>query len=270
MSHTLTEATTFPSTVTVPDAGDARTAASVNVAFQALADRTRNLYNLTNGIADSLDWSGQISGDGSATINVGGIRSFVRNGVNYGAAPGTVVTSGLANNTWYYVYAYIGAGIQYEYNTTVPDASLVYKSGDATRRYLGCFRTNGSAAPVAFRGVNGRYVLSRPQQVLAAASYGSVLFRATSLVSGVPPHSRMARLRTVLLSLAAGVVGNLVLRATGEASASGEHTVGQLTNANGNATWEGLLATDASQSIDHKLTNINHAVDMFVTGFEEG
>jgi hypothetical protein len=48
MSHTLTEVSTYTSSVTVPDPGDARTAASVEVGFQALSNRTRY-------IKDTLD-----------------------------------------------------------------------------------------------------------------------------------------------------------------------------------------------------------------------
>jgi hypothetical protein len=45
MSETLVEdGSAFPSTVTVPEDGDARNAASVVVGFQSLANRTRHLY----------------------------------------------------------------------------------------------------------------------------------------------------------------------------------------------------------------------------------
>lgn len=43
MAHALTETTTFTSSVTVPDDGDTENAASVEVPFQALANRTKNL-----------------------------------------------------------------------------------------------------------------------------------------------------------------------------------------------------------------------------------
>jgi hypothetical protein len=45
MPAPITEVDTFTSTVSVPVAGDARTATSLLTAFQALANRTRNLLN---------------------------------------------------------------------------------------------------------------------------------------------------------------------------------------------------------------------------------
>lgn len=45
MSHALVETSTFDASVTVPDGGDARTAASVEVGFQALANRSKYLHD---------------------------------------------------------------------------------------------------------------------------------------------------------------------------------------------------------------------------------
>lgn len=45
MAKVLTEVDTFSATVTVPEGGDARNAASVEGAFQVFANRTRNLKN---------------------------------------------------------------------------------------------------------------------------------------------------------------------------------------------------------------------------------
>ncbi len=45
MSKILVEGTTYPASITVPVGADARTAASIEPAFQNLTDRTRNLKN---------------------------------------------------------------------------------------------------------------------------------------------------------------------------------------------------------------------------------
>lgn len=50
MSHNLTESATYTADVTVPDDGDARNAASVNTAFQALANRTKFLKAQTDAL----------------------------------------------------------------------------------------------------------------------------------------------------------------------------------------------------------------------------
>jgi hypothetical protein len=53
MAHNLTELDIFSSTVTVPDGGDPRTAASVELPFQSVANRTINLRNRINNIGSS-------------------------------------------------------------------------------------------------------------------------------------------------------------------------------------------------------------------------
>jgi hypothetical protein len=56
MSEVLVEdGATFPSSVTVPEDGDARNAASVVTGFQALADRTRHLYKMVTGVFTFAD-----------------------------------------------------------------------------------------------------------------------------------------------------------------------------------------------------------------------
>jgi hypothetical protein len=60
----------------------------------------------------------------------------------------------LANSTWYYVYAYDNAGtVDYLLSTTAPRASRQYRNSvDGSQyRYLGCFVTNPSGAPLPFR-----------------------------------------------------------------------------------------------------------------------
>lgn len=50
MAHNLTDVDVFTSAVTVPDGGDPRTAASVEVPFQALANRTLNVKNKVDNL----------------------------------------------------------------------------------------------------------------------------------------------------------------------------------------------------------------------------
>lgn len=80
----------------------------------------------------------------------------------------TINPTGLAADTWYYVYAIDTAGaLSFEYNTTIP---VVYmgtakqKSGDSSRRYVGGFKTMvGSTNIMAFRRDRGR-VFWKPSQ----------------------------------------------------------------------------------------------------------
>lgn len=68
MSHGLTESTTYDATVTVPDDADTANAGSVNVAFQAIANRTKQLRSkipasaggnqqLTMAAAKATNWA---------------------------------------------------------------------------------------------------------------------------------------------------------------------------------------------------------------------
>lgn len=54
MPQDLTEAEEFSEPITVPESGDDRTAASIVPAFQALANRTRHLFNLITGFVDAV------------------------------------------------------------------------------------------------------------------------------------------------------------------------------------------------------------------------
>jgi hypothetical protein len=68
MAHNLTEDDDFPSTVSVPDGGDPRVAASVEPAFQSLADRTRYLGNRVAHYARfAIDTTGGLGGAGVAS-----------------------------------------------------------------------------------------------------------------------------------------------------------------------------------------------------------
>lgn len=51
MAHNLTEADTYTANVSVPDAADARTAASVETPFQALTNRAKYLYTRLTKLA---------------------------------------------------------------------------------------------------------------------------------------------------------------------------------------------------------------------------
>jgi hypothetical protein len=74
MAHNLTDVDTFTSAVTVPDGGDARTAASVEVPFQALSNRSRNNKNRIDGIGVT---SGLVATHASGIqARAGDVRAF--------------------------------------------------------------------------------------------------------------------------------------------------------------------------------------------------
>jgi len=156
MSHTLSETASFDANIVVPDNGDALDATTADAPLLKLANRTKHLR-----FDGRLDWNGEISNTpSSADVVVGPIPYLSLGGVLLSTSSSTnVTTSGLAADTWYYLYAYNDAGsLLIEYSTTGPDASRVFKSGDTTRRYLGLFRSNGSSVILPFRAHRGEYL----------------------------------------------------------------------------------------------------------------
>lgn len=173
----------------------------------------KKLYDSLRALRDALLfellWSGDFAVSGSAannfTVTLGAISSvFVYDGTNYvplAYAGGTINQSsvfggggtlGAAADTWY-VYVYSNAGTAaFEISQTAPGASKVFKDGDNTRRYLGCFLTNGSGVPLAVRACHGHYVYEA--QATAASSLVATAATAVSLATLIPAHARIAKL----------------------------------------------------------------------------
>lgn len=203
MSTVLTETSSYDATITVPASGDARTASSVNTAFQSLTNRSKYLYDhMPNGLlvgGDRADCS-----DG-ATVNISAIKSVIIGNKSYSASAQALTNSSLegggsfANSTWYYVYCYVSAGsLAFQISTTAPEASLTWKTGVTTHRYLRSFRTNSSGTVYRFRACGGRVIYRRSAHspgtfsVLAASADGS--FTDVNCAGFVPPHARLITL----------------------------------------------------------------------------
>jgi hypothetical protein len=109
----------------------------------------------------------------------------------------------LANGTWYYVYAFCNgtATTQAYISTTAPESSLTWRTGaEGVDRYIGCFRTNGSGAPLPMRMHRGRYTYR-----MSRIGFGGYLSKTTFTTSwvaydfsaGVPPHATVATVRVL-------------------------------------------------------------------------
>ena len=220
MSHDLTLASKYDpaDSIAVPDDGDDLDAVVVAVLFQTALNRTDLAKD---GLLARVAWSGDLSVDagGSNTsfaVNVGAIFQLVNASssiVRVGSAAATTIglskTEGplanLANSTWYYVYAFMSGGsVDYAISSTPPLASRRTKSGDSTRAYLGCFRTDSSGAPLPMFAVRGRNVYRRSAVTttlealrITSASAGPTDLTLAPGGSGttlVPPHARIALL----------------------------------------------------------------------------
>lgn len=286
MSTTITEVAEFTETVTVPQDGDARTAASVVTGFQGVADRTRALRGATQG---QFVWSGDFSvaAGGSLTsfsCRVGAIGklfvadslgvyrtgSAIESSVTQAKIEGGGGTLGAVARYWY-VYAFLTTlgAVDYAISLTGPSSDKRFKSGDATRVYVGCFRTLSTGAPLPAHKVGGCYLYR-------ASALGSNELRAInvsaatgatnqSLAALVPPHARMAK-----LTLAATGDSNeaaLSIYYPGDTAAASA----RLYAATGfSASAQVDVATDDSQTVDYAVTGSGSpAATVHVAGFYE-
>ena len=148
----------YPNTIFIPTNDDfPANAETVRAGFAALADRTRQLQNFVQWhrprVAVRCDDGANLVFE---TLGAVAVYDEVNDQWLLFRAPfmGTQIslnTSGLANSSWYYVYAkQTNGALDFDISTTAPDAILVGKgaSGDTRFRYLLCFRTEIGRAHV--------------------------------------------------------------------------------------------------------------------------
>lgn len=271
MPTNITDVSAFTSPVVAPADGDTRNAASVNVAFQSLADRTRILLD---ALIVRLVWSGDfaVASGGSLTsfsISVGAIGQLLAADSNgdyrvASATAGTVTQAHILGGggtlgavaQWWYVYAYVTTlgAVSYEVTTTAPESSRRCKLADATRAYLGCFRTLATGAPLPAQKANGRYLYrasalgsNELRVVNVSAATGAT---AQSLATLVPPHGRIARL---LLSVS-GDVNQAALSIFYPGDTAAESASCYAASGGASNQIHVDVPTDASQVVDYSLT----------------
>lgn len=293
MPTTLTETSAFGTSVAVPATGEARTAASVQTPFQELANRSRASLNGLLGLLSGAEVVEVPAGGtlSSFTLTLGDIRGVVLtcgDGATRCLADSSITVTEAdieggggslgASAQWWYIYAYAATTtLAYEISTTAPAPDLVWKSGSAnTKRYLGCFPTTGSGAPIALRKCRGRYLYSLSDlgatalRVLtggAATSYTDV-----DLSGFVPSHGRRVELSAYLIpnTAVATTIGSATLRKNGAASAG---VVG--IECGTGTQWPSVervfsLECDSSQLIEYKVAGANApTINLDLIGFEE-
>lgn len=176
----------------------------------------------------------------------------------------------LSNSTWYYVYAFCDgtATTAFYISTTAPEASLTWRTGaEGVDRYIGCFRTNGSGAPLPMRMHRGRYTYR-----MSSIGFGGYLSKTTFTTSFVaydfsmalPPHARIATVRVLAVD---GTNPPLVNVRTPGDTADVYVTQSPATNAFGVFDVE----TNSSQDLEVQLGNATGAAASFVdvVGFSE-
>lgn len=254
--------------------------------LQKLADRAAFARDAAS---QKIDWTGEISVDPGGTnstfaVNVGAIGSVVLyDGSKYVALFAAATTIGaskisgggnLANSTWYYVYAFNNAGsVDYEISTTAPLASRRTKTGDTTRRYLGCFPTLSTGAPVPLRASRGRYVYRHSGSAVAdtrvLSSGNQTTNTAVDCSALVPPHARLATVRAELVSTATAI-NYAYVRTDGDSGA--DEIAIPLPNINAVTTSMIFdIELSNSRNIAYRVTNTTGApgLTLFVGGFYE-
>ena len=257
------------------------------------------LYNRTahheGALSAHLSWSGDfdVEAGGSAssfTITLGAINAV--NLYNASAsvvkayAGGTIGASKVqgggatlgASAGWWYVYAFLNSGsLDFEISTTAPNANRAIKNGDATRVYLGCFRTLSTGAPIPVQASRGRYVYDLGDcavadvRVLSAGA--ATTFTVVDCSTLVPPHGRIASLDVrAVLPLGGGAASSAVEVQKYGAAGAASHIV--YCGAGGAldptaATFDVRL--DASKRAQYKVNGGANApvVDILVAGFYE-
>ncbi len=265
------------------------------VGSAAIWKRVFNARKFLSDVAFGVfDWSGDFAVSGSAansfTVTIGAInalslydgtdfRVVASSGASASAADveGGGGTLGAAVD-WWYVYAYRAVGtttVSYEVSQTAPNASRTLKSTDNTRRYLGCFRTNGSGVPLAVRASRGCYVYRTQQAVLVngtATSATQVYERpdGTTEEPLIPDHARLVDLGARLSRGTDGTLKTLTVGVTSTDQAfqiDGEGVGG----ADRSVYGRGLIETDSSRRIYYALSSSTGgvSVDLWAHGWRE-
>jgi hypothetical protein len=172
----------------------------------------------------------------------------------------------------------IAGAIAFESSTTAPAAGLVFKTSDTTRRYITCYRTNGSSVILPFRKVGNKYIYARQETPAASALIALSAGAATSLTdvslaSWMPPHSRIA-LVEAKFNPVRGSFDTCELR--GKSAGTGENYLMQFEGVNGvgqpsdDAFYKDFeLVTDSSQVIQYKVNSSDSRLRLYANGFIE-
>lgn len=177
----------------------------------------------------------------------------------------------LANDTWYYVYAFCDgtATTQAYISTTAPEASLTWRTGaEGVDRYIGCFRTNGSGAPLPVRMHRGRYTYRMSSigfGLYLSKTITTTVMTAYDFSTGLPPHARIAHLH--LLAVDAAAIPRVQVRTPGDTT--------DVYVCAGSVIGQSVVAThsvelDSGQDVEAQIANASgNLSEVDVVGFEE-
>lgn len=183
------------------------------------------------------------------------------------AATAVQVASGFVNG-WNYIYTRVSSGVAaYSVATTAPEATLRYKTGDETYRYLCCvFVSAGNLKN--FHVTDFDYVYGEQQLAGSNVTTTGGSYTTLSLANYVPPTTQ--RIRLEVQNLGTNVLNQFNIRPTGTSWTGTTKFV--VAAATGYYQKEPMdMFTNSSQQIDYSFVNVTgspHA-NIWVDGFKE-
>lgn len=279
MPTTITPAPdTLVATIDIPIDGELATAASVGVPDTALLNlgyfALKRLQHCDGTIRARCD--GTFGTPDEKTIRIYPILGFVVIDTAVRFAFKTTNTDideseleggGVyANNTFYYVYAYISGGlVTFQISTTAPDAYRIFKSGGTTHKYLFSFITNGIGNVARFYWDRGTMILHNERVVVNSSP---VVAASVSLAGYIPPHSKIAIVRSTLDN-SAGAGGHAYIGPTPTDVASNDGRQ-MFVGANSlNSEAYDLALGETSQDFDHIVNAGTTAHALACVGWRE-
>lgn len=260
--------------------------------WKKLLNGREYLTGLALGVCD---WSGDFAVSGSAannfTVTIGAINACsLYDGTDYrvvATAGGTVTQTAVEGGggtlgaavDWWYLYLYRTPGtttVAYEISQTAPGPSRALKSGDATRRYLGCFRTNASGVPLAVRASRGAYVYRVWQAVLVngvATSVTTISVRpdGTTEEPLIPDHARLVDLGARLSRGTDATLKTLTIYGPSSSDQAFQVDGEDVGGVDRSVYGRGLVETDSSRQITYALSSAagGASVDLWAHGWRE-
>lgn len=191
----------------------------------------------------------------------------------------------LSNSKWYYVYGWSDSAapssVKWQISTSPPTEVAAptvvtgYKRGEvANYRYVGCFVTDSSGAPVPVTCRRGRYTYRVSALAVAATRVlnagTSTTYAAVSCAALIPPHALIGALRMELISTTAVAANFGNIQTNGDAGADAFNLYVPAANA-ATAYRDVEIQLDATQQVQYLVTAFNSAptLSLYVTGWTE-
>ena len=190
--------------LTNPDDGDPLLAASVNVAFEPIADRAKLAYLGLYGVQGATRIVRCVASDTIEIETTPIIRSTTRvlSGTIAPFSAATVYGAALAASTTYYVYVADSAGVLVPIVSTDPPdvATRKYRNGNGDQAFITYFRTDALGAVRHFTHYEGFYTFLDQILVVSRTDPGTAA-PVTAALPDVPDWARVAQLQVTVFSL---------------------------------------------------------------------